>query len=155
MNQKELIKTVREVFESNPSVTTLHVCTDGQCFVSEHDARQHERHLARKGVVAMTRESVMDQAAPPSPPPPPPAEPRTAAGLGEHMELTDEKGEAAKVAVADLVKRALERSGLSVEDWNELEDSDRHGAIVAELELLQNEAHEAAAAGATKTKKGK
>lgn len=154
MNKNELIKTVREVFQSNPGVEVLHVCeADGQCFVSEHDAKQHERYLTHKGVLAMTRASVLKEAAPP--PPPPPAEPRTAEGLGEHMELTDEKGEAVKVAVADLVKRALERSGLSVEDWNELEDSDRHGAILAELELLQNEAHEAAAAGATKPKKGK
>lgn len=60
MEREALIKAVSEAFKANPSVEKFHVTKDAQCFLREHDARQHERFLGvhHRGVEVITRESV-------------------------------------------------------------------------------------------------
>ena len=60
MDRKQWIEQVAEAFAANPEADKFHVCKDGQCFRTEHAARQHERMLGMGalGVELVTRESV-------------------------------------------------------------------------------------------------
>jgi hypothetical protein len=52
-NQKEenkLEKALRNCFKANPKTNTLFQTSDGQCFYTEHDAREHASRLEDKEV---------------------------------------------------------------------------------------------------------
>ena len=60
MERKALLTTVKEAFDASPNTKELFVTNDGMCFVRQHDARNHQKHLGphNSGVEKMAREDV-------------------------------------------------------------------------------------------------
>ncbi|MEO8589413.1 MAG: hypothetical protein ABI432_08605 [Flavobacteriales bacterium] len=60
MKRDTLIRQVAEVFAANEAANEFLVTKDGQCFVTEHDAREHSKTLdaSQRGVEKLSRASV-------------------------------------------------------------------------------------------------
>lgn len=61
-----------------------------------------------------------------------------------------ELAEGVSVQLGDVVRRALEKSGLSADAWNDLPGDQREAAIAIEIDIMKTEA--AAASGLTNTR---
>lgn len=61
-------------------------------------------------------------------------------GNGEPLDSVIELTKKTKLKMTDLIAEAHKASGLSVDDWNKLDDKERDGHMVAALEKLQQAA---------------